>query len=435
MSRRPYRTTASLLFLALAVVVALGACRDGAGSEPTPVPPTEISDVVDVWLRLSESDPETRDLPIVEVWNSLSEQYVERETLDATALGRAAINAMLEAERIGPAALNPITLSGIAIEAMLDVVDDPYTTYLSPEQFDRYVESNRGEFEGIGARVDLIDGRLTIVAPIPGTPAERAGLLAGDVIIEVDGVSTEGWSLIESVSRVRGPKGTSVKLLVERRSRLEPTTIEVVRDAIKIDSVQWNLLPDGVAHLRITSFALNTDELLTEALGEIIEQDVEAIVLDLRNNPGGSLDTTINVASEFLSDDLVLYLVHGNGDRHDFEAEEGGLALDIPLAVLINENSASGSEVLAAALQDRDRALLVGATTFGKGSANLAKSLSDGSGLYFTTGRWYSPNGRIIEGEGLDPDVEVTKAPSGDHDPQLERALEELETIAGSPGR
>ena len=301
----------------------------------------------------------------------------------------------------------------------------------------RVTERVGSEFEGIGARVDLIDwsGRLTVVAPIPGTPAEKAGLLAGDVIIEVDGVSTEGWSLIESVSRVRGPKGTSVKLLVERGSRLEPTTIEVVRDAIKIDSVQWNLLPDGVAHLRITSFALNTDELLMEALGEIIEQDVEAIVLDLRNNPGGSLDTTINVASEFLSDDLVLYLVHGNGDRHDFEAEEGGLALDIPLAVLINENSASGSEVLAAALQDRDRAVLVGTTTFGKGSANLAKSLSDGSGLYFTTGRWYSPNGRIIEGEGLDPDVEVTKAPSGDHDPQLERALEELETIAENPGR
>lgn len=429
MSRKKFPIAPALLFLALAVVIALGGCRSGAPGEPTPVPPVEITDVVDVWLSLSESDPETRDLPIVEVWNSLSEQFVERETIDPAALGRAAIDAMINAERVSLAPLDPVALSGVAIEAMLDVVDDPYTTYLDPEQFDRYLESNRGRFEGIGARVDLINGRLTIVEPIPGAPAERAGLMAGDVIIEVDGVSTDGWSLIESVSRVRGPKGTSVRLLVERESRSEPTAIDVVRDAITIDSVQWSMLPDGVAHLRITSFALNTDELLIEALEEMIEQDVESIVLDLRDNPGGSLDTTINVASEFLDEDLVLYLVHGNGDRHDFKSDEDGLALDIPLVVLVNENSASGSEVLAAALQDRGRAVLVGTTTFGKGSANLAKSLSDGSGLYFTTGRWYSPNGRLIEGEGLDPDAEVSEAPSGDHDPQLERALEELEAI------
>ena len=430
MSPKTNRITASLLCLAQATVLGLVACRPGADSEPTPVPPTEIGDVVDVWLELSESDPGIKDLPIVEVWNSLSQQYVAREILDAAALGQAAIDAMIEAESKSFVPLDPVALSGVAIEAMLEVVDDPYTSYMDPEQYARYIESNRGEFEGIGARVDLIDGRLTVVTPIPGTPAERAGLLAGDVIVEVDGVSTEGWSLIESVTRVRGPKGTPVKLLVVRGNSPEPTAIEVVRDAIKIDSVQWSFLPDGVAHLRITTFALNTDEYLTEALEDMIEQGVQSIVLDLRNNPGGSLDTTINVASEFLSDDLVLYLVQGNGDRHDFEAEEGGLALDIPLVVLVNERSASGSEVLSAALQDRDRAVLVGTTTFGKGSANLAKALSDGSGLYFTTGRWYSPNGRLIEGEGLHPDIVIPEGPNALQDPQLERAIEELEAIA-----
>ena len=434
MSRQSLRLTATLLLLALAAMVAIVGCRPGTQSDPTLEPPTEINEVVDVWLRLSESDLNADDIAILEVWNSLSQQFVERETLDASALSEAAIKAMLEVVSEG-AALDPVALSGAAIEAMLDIVDDPYTVYLDPEQFDRYLESNRGEFEGIGARVDLIDGRITIVAPIPGTPAARAGIMAGDVILEVDGVSTEGWSLIESVSRVRGPRGTPVRLLLERAGSPEPATVEVVRDAISIESVRWSMIEQGVAHLEITTFALNTDEKFTQALEEIIEQDVESIVLDLRNNPGGSLDTTINVASEFLSDDLILYLVHGNGDRHDFEAAEDGLALDIPLVVLVNEQSASGSEVLAAALQDLERAILVGTTTFGKGSANLAKSLSDGSGLYFTTGRWYSPNGRLIEGRGLDPDVFIAEPPIGDDDPQLERALEELETIAEAASR
>ena len=243
-------------------------------------------------------------------------------------------------------------------------------------------------------------------------------------------MSTRGWSLPESVSRIRGIRGTSVRLLVERRDVPEPTLIEVVRDTITIDSVQWSILPGSVAHLRILSFAENTDEILAEALEEMMEQDVEAIVLDLRNNPGGSLETTINVASEFLDEELVLYLVYGNGDRYDFTAKEDGLALDIPLVVLVNNRSASGSEVLAAALQDRGRASIVGTTTFGKGSANLAKPLSDGSGLYFTTGRWYSPDGRLIEGKGLKPDIVVTGGPDGHDDPQLDRALEHL-GIAG----
>ena len=432
MSRKASGIATSLLFLALALVVALAACSSAADRT---LPPTSIEEVVDVWMRISDSDLPSRENAIVEVWNSLSEQFVERETIDASALGQAAIEAMLDAERRGATSLDPTALSGVAIEAMLEVVDDPYTVYMDPEEYDRYLESSKGEFEGIGARVDLIDGRLTVVSPIAGAPAERAGLMAGDVIIEVDGVSTRDWSLVESVSRVRGPKGTSVKLLVERRGSPEPTIIEVVRDAITLDSVQWEALPGGIAHLKITSFALNTDEVFAEALEEMEERGVQAIVLDLRNNPGGSLETTINVASEFLDADLVLYLVHGNGDRHDFTAKEGGLALDIPVVVIVNRRSASGSEVLAAALQDRGRASVVGTTTFGKGSANLAKPLSDGSGLYFTTGRWYSPNGRLIEGKGLEPDIRVVGGPDGHEDPQLEKALEQLAVMGAAASR
>ncbi len=431
MSRRTFRKTTSLLFLALALLVALAACRPSPHADHA-TPPPAIDEVVDVWRRISESAIPTKENTIIEVWNSLSEQFVERDTLDAAALSKAAIEAMLNAENSGAAALDPRALSGVAIEAMLETLNDPYTVYMSPEQYARYLESSKGEFEGIGAHVNLIDGRITIVAPIPDTPAERAGIKAGDVIIEVDGVSTRGWSLPESVSRIRGIRGTSVRLLVERRDVPEPTLIEVVRETITIDSVQWSILPGSVAHLRILSFAENTDEILAEALEEMMEQDVEAIVLDLRNNPGGSLETTINVASEFLDEELVLYLIYGNGDRYDFTAKEDGLALDIPLVVLVNNRSASGSEVLAAALQDRGRASIVGTTTFGKGSANLAKPLSDGSGLYFTTGRWYSPDGRLIEGKGLKPDIVVTDGPDGHDDPQLDRALEHL-GIAAAP--
>ena len=170
MSPRTFRITASLLFLALALLIALAACRSTAPGEPTPEPPSEINEVVDVWLRLSESEPTTKDIAIVQVWNSLSQQFVERDTIDAATLGEAAIEAMLDAERDADAALDPTVLSGVAIDAMLEVVDDPYTLYLDPEQYDRYLESSKGEFEGIGARVDLIDGRLTVVAPISDTP-------------------------------------------------------------------------------------------------------------------------------------------------------------------------------------------------------------------------------------------------------------------------
>ncbi|MFH1560877.1 MAG: S41 family peptidase [Chloroflexota bacterium] len=363
---------------------------------------------------------------IVEVWNSLSQEFVEKDDLDASVLSRAAIEAMLEIQRDAPGKLDPDVLSQAAIEAMLDSLGDPYTSFLDPHEYELYAEDSQGKFEGIGAHVNVVDARITIVEPLPDTPAERAGIRAGDVVLEVDGVSTEGWSLIESIIKIRGPKGTSVRLLVQHQDAQEPVLIEIVRSVIQLDSIRWEMLPGAIAYVEISTFADNTDEVLADVLREIEKQHAQGLVLDVRNNLGGFLSTTVNIASQFLKDGLVLYSTDGDGNKTDYKVKPGGLALDIPLVVLVNQFSASASEVLSGALQDHERAVLVGTTTFGKGSVNLPKRLSNGSGLYFTVARWYSPNGRLIEGEGLEPDIRVEAGSTGDEDPQLERALEYL---------
>ncbi|MDE2860795.1 MAG: S41 family peptidase [Chloroflexota bacterium] len=403
-------------------------------AEPTPTPPADISAVVDVWEQLSGADASTDHNAIVEVWNTLDSCFVERETLDVEALGAAAIDAMTSQATVLDQP-DSEHLSLVAIEAMLDVVDDPYTTFFTPDEYALYSEDSEGKFGGIGATVGLKDERITITAPLPDTPAERAGIRPGDVILAVDGESTEGWTVTESVLRIRGPEGTPVRLRVLHEGAEEPVEIEIVRGTIEITSVEWRLLPDGIAHVEISSFSSNTDEQMTATIEKAIEMGVRAMILDLRNNPGGLLSTTVNIASQFLVDGLVLYSVDGNDHRIEYEVRPDGLAPDIPLVVLVNNGSASGSEVLAGALRDHDRAVLIGENTFGKGSVNLPHNLVDGSGLYCTIGRWYSPDGHLIEGEGLAPDIEVEPGTDEDQDLQLDRAVEYLQSqvAAGAP--
>ena len=435
MRSRPTFYLAILLLALTAVGTACGAL--GVASDPpTPTPPADIEAVVQLWSRLSQTTPTPEENTIVEVWNNLTQDFVEKDDLDASALSRAAIDAMLAVlGDDGQDTLDPDVLSQVAIEAMLQALGDPYTTYFNPDEFTRYLDNSEGKFEGIGAFVDLVDGRITITAPIPDTPAERAGIQPGDVILEVDGMSTEGWSLIESIIHIRGPRGTPVLLLVRREDSPNPTLIEIVRDVIQIESVGWEMLPGNIAYLEISTFADNTDEAVADALKEIEKQGARGIILDVRNNLGGLLSTTVNLASQFLTDGLVLYSVDGDGNRTDYEVKSDGLAPDIPLVVLVNQLSASASEVLSGALQDHERAILIGTSTFGKGSVNLPKRLSDGAGLYFTIGRWYSPDGHLIEGEGLEPDIRVEAGSTDDEDPQLDRALEYLGAQIGAASR
>ena len=416
----------------LASAFVLPACA--SQDEPTPTPPANIAAVVAEWEQLSGADASTDHNSIVEVWNVLAGCFVEREALDAESLGTAAIDAMTDEAESGDLP-DPEVLSLVAVEAMLDELNDPYTTFLSPDEYALYTQDSEGKFGGIGATVGIQDERITITAPLPGTPAESAGIMPGDVILAVDGESTEGWTVLESVIRIRGLEGTPVRLLVLHKNALDPVEIEIVRATIQIMSVEWELLPDGIAHVEISSFSSNTDEQMSAIIEEAKEEGARAMILDLRNNPGGLLSTTVNIASQFLKDGLVLYSVDGNGHRIEFQVKPDGLAPDLPLAVLVNEGSASGSEVLAGALRDHDRAVLIGEKTFGKGSVNLPHNLEDGSGLYCTIGRWYSPQGSLIEGEGFAPDIQVEPGEEQDQDIQLDRALEHLRSQLASAAR
>ena len=423
------RTALRYLLLSAVVVLAyatgLTACA--SSTQPSPTPPADISAVVEVWERLSGADASADHNSIVEVWNILARGFVEKESLDAGSMGQAAIDAMTNEAGTEDQA-DPEHLALVAVEAMLDALDDPYTTFLTPDEFTLYMQDSRGSFGGIGATVSIVNSRITITAPIPDTPAERAGIRAGDVILEVNGESTVGWTVLESVIRIRGPEGTPVRLLVLHEDETEPVEIEIVRGNIPLVSVDWEMLPDLIAYVEISSFSDNTDEQVSDIIEEAKGMGAQAMILDLRDNPGGLLSTTVNIASEFLKDGIVLYSMDGDGHRVEYEVNPDGDAQDLPLAVLVNERSASGSEVLAGALRDHGRAVLIGENTFGKGSVNLPQSLEDGSGLYYTIGRWYSPNGHLIEGEGLAPDIPVVASEEEDQDNQLDRAVEYLQS-------
>lgn len=323
-------------------------------------------------------------LEVVEqAWNIIFQDYVDKGRLDADALSRGAIKGMVEA------------------------LDDPYTAYLEPEIYKLSMSSLAGKFEGIGAHVSMNDDeQLVIIAPIAGSPADGAGIRPGDVILEIDGTSASGISLVEAVSRIRGPKGTPVELLVLHQDETVPEVIEIIRAEIELLSVRYEMMGD-LAYINISHFSARTNEELTTTLQSIIEEAATGIILDLRSNPGGEVGAVVDVASRFLKEGVVLKIVDNQGEQTVMSVKPGGITTDLPMVILVDSFSASGSEVLSGALQDYGRATIAGTRTFGKGSVNIVRQLKDGSGLYVTTARWLTPNGRLIEGEGLYPDFEL----------------------------
>ncbi len=319
---------------------------------------------------------------IEQAWGFIFSDYVDREKLDTTTLSQAAIKGMVEA------------------------LDDPYTSYLDAETYQLSLSSLEGKFEGIGTHIAIRNEQLTIIAPIADSPAARAGIKAGDIVLEIDGRSTSGMSLDEAALTIRGPKGTSVTLLVLHQGETEPVEIEIVRAEIEVSSVRFEMRED-IAYIRITQFSVRTDEELYPVLQSITQEAATGIILDLRSNPGGPLETAVDVASHFLKEGVVVNVVDNEGNRTIHEVRPDALATDLPLIILVDGYSASGSEVLVGALQDYERATIAGTKTFGKGSVNILRQLKDGSGLYITSGRWLTPNGRLIEGEGLYPDYEL----------------------------
>ncbi|MDP6141970.1 MAG: S41 family peptidase [Dehalococcoidales bacterium] len=290
-----------------------------------------------------------------------------------------------------------------AIKGMVEVLDDPYTSYLNTDDYTATLGDLAGEFEGIGAEVAMKDGQMTVTAPIVGSPAAEAGIRAGDVILEVDGQPTSEMSLVEAVFNVRGPEGTLVRLLVIHPDETDPVEIEVIRGAIELASVSLQMV-DDIAHIHISQFGEKTDEELESVLATVTAEAATGIILDVRHNPGGLLDTVVNIVSRFLEKGVILIIRDNEGNEKIIEVNHQELTTGLPMVVLVDAASASGSEVLAGALQDHTRAIIAGSTTFGKGSVNILDELGNGFGLYITTARWLTPDGHLIEGEGITPD-------------------------------
>lgn len=415
--------------------------------------------------------PEKALAPLRDVWEILETDFVLRSELDADALAAGAVDGLLQASNVASLGsnrtfketslarpneipkeldviwhtwaglfqehnttekpLDPILLSQAAVRGLIDALNDPHTSYITPERYGLKELDFTGAYQGIGAEIHNQRGRF-ILSPMPNSPAEMAGIRPGDLLIAVDGVSVEGWSTIEVVQTIRGKKGTEVLLGVIHLGQDKVENVSINRGEIDLTSVFWNMTFDKYAYLNLRYFYSNSDESLIQTIEDISQLGARGIILDLRDNPGGLLTTVVTIASQFLGDGDVVHEVDGHGDRKNWEVESNGVAVDIPMVVLVNQFSASASEVLSGALQDHARALVVGTTTYGKGSVSRLKPLSDGGGLYYTYGRWYTPNGRLIEGNGIEPDLVVPQGPGVQGDKQLEKALELLGNLVSS---
>jgi carboxyl-terminal processing protease len=317
-----------------------------------------------------------------------------------------------------------------AIQGMLDSLGDPNTSYMDPDQYRQANLGIEGEYEGIGAYIDVSTEFVTIISVVPGSPAEEAGILPGDQVIAVDGEDMSGADGDYVVSQILGPAGTVVNLTIQRGDETDPLEFVMERAKITIPSVEGEILEDGIAYIRIYDFGSRTTEDFHGLLQKLITGETRGLILDLRGNPGGLLDSAVEVASELLPEGIVLSERFSDGQEQVYEVEPGGLATEIPLVVLINGGSASASEIVAAAIQDTNRGLLVGETSFGKGTVQSWIALTNNAGaIRVTVARWYTPNDRQITEVGLTPDIEVPLGDEGlqaDSDPQLDKAMEIL---------
>ncbi len=295
-----------------------------------------------------------------------------------------------------------------AIRGMLETLNDDYTSFLEPSIAAVEREDASGSFEGIGALVRINEeGILEIVRPFEGQPADEAGLQPGDMVLEVDGQSIKGYGIYEAISFIRGPEGSEVVLTVQRGPGSETFEVSIVRARIDIPIVESRLEEGGVGYVSLFEFSSQATEQLESVIEELFEQGATSLILDLRDNPGGYLDQAVKVSDLFLDEGIILIERISGGQKREFTSSDDGLAQDVPLVVLVNGGSASASEIVAGALQDRDRATLIGETTFGKGSVQLPHVLSDNSELRVTVARWFTPDDRAIHGEGLTPEIEV----------------------------
>jgi carboxyl-terminal processing protease len=297
-----------------------------------------------------------------------------------------------------------------AMKGMMDSLD-PHSGFMSPDQYKEMKVDTKGEFGGLGIQIGKKQGILTVIAPIEDTPAYKAGIKAGDMIIKVNGETTEKMTLFEAVNKMRGPKGSKVVISIYRKGFKEPRDFTIVRDIIMVKSVKSKVIEDTIGYVKITQFQERTAQDLDTALAELHEKKVTALILDMRNNPGGLLESAVMVSEQLLpAKKLIVYIKDRSGDKKEYFTRGEEKLKNVPMVVLVNEGSASASEIVAGALKDWNRAILVGVTTFGKGSVQSVLSLSDGSGLRLTTARYYTPKGTSIQNTGITPDIVVKLA-------------------------
>ena len=316
-----------------------------------------------------------------------------------------------------------------AIEGMVYSLGDPYTVFLDPEESEIFDEDMKGSFSGIGVEIGFRDKLLTVIAPLKDSPGEKAGLLPGDKILEVDGEEIIGMSIDRAVNLIRGEKGTKVLLTIARNGLDELKDIEVIRDTIVLKTVEWEIKENNIAYIKISQFKEETTFELDNEIDDILAIDPRGIIIDLRNNTGGYVGTVKEIAGRFLDRGEVVF-IEDYGDEKSIHKTIGNKRFfDVPIVVLINEGSASASEILAGALRDNMGVKLVGKKTFGKGSVQELKHLKDGSSIKITVAEWLTPNRTVINNNGVEPDFDVEMSfedYENDRDPQLEKALELL---------
>ena len=365
-------------------------------------------DLKGLWIETRESA--RKDVPFQlywDIWDRVKQKYVGGEVDD-------------------------LKLFYGSLAGMVEGLGDPYSSFLTPSTTEAFLSDLSGSFEGIGAEIGIKDGELTVIAPLPDSPAERAGIKAGDAILEIDDKDTSDVSLDAAVNLIRGPRGTKVTLTIRRNGFETEDKLTITRDIIDIKSVEWKLLDAGVGYIKINQFNEETWPEFNRAVVGLRGRDMKALVLDLRNNPGGFLETSVQVSSEWLPDGATVVIERTRDKSERLYTSEGSHRLrGLPTAVIVNEGSASASEIVAGALQDHKAATVVGQQSFGKGTVQDFEILEDGSALKLTISEWLTPNKQQINKHGITPDVIFEEAEDADitggaDDLVIKKALELL---------